>query len=111
MEPVVVRASARWCHGKDRPHTGAEVGTTCKIFARQSFNINFTLVDKAALWHPDQDGPEDDVEGGRVLKEDLETEEGKKLASASQLAINSVSGHKQDYQAMEGTKHSWWTIR
>ena len=34
--------------------------------------VRTTLVDEAPLWKSDENGSEDDVEGGRILKENLE---------------------------------------
>ena len=62
------------------------------------------MVYEPTLWHPNQDSPEDDVEGGGVLKENLEAEEGEKLHLTTQFSIDPVRGQKQEDQAMQGTK-------
>ena len=48
------------------------------------------------LWHSDEDGPEGDVEVGRVQKENMEAEKGEKLQLTSPLAIDPISGHKEE---------------
>ena len=55
-------------------------------FPERSRNISITtLVYEPTLWHPNQDSPEDDVEGGGVLKENLEAEEGEELQLTSPI--------------------------
>ena len=63
-------------------------------------------MDEAALWKSGENGPEHDVEGGRVLKENLEAEVEEELALAAKLAINPVCGEEEDEQSMQGTKHT-----
>ena len=43
------------------------------------------MVYEPTLRHPNQDSPEDDVEGGGVLKENLEAEEGEELQLTSPI--------------------------
>ena len=62
------------------------------------------MVYEPTLWHPNQDSPEDDVEGGGVLKENLEAEEGEQLQLTSPFSIDPIRGQKQEDQAMQGTK-------
>ena len=62
------------------------------------------MVYEPTLGHPDQDNPEDDVEGGGVLKENLEAEEGEELHLTTPFSIDPISGQKQEDQAMQGTK-------
>ena len=77
-------------------------------FPEASWNISITtLVYEPTLWHPNQDSPEDDVEGGGVLKENLEAEEGEQLQLTSQFSIDPIRGQKQEDQAMQGTKDAW----
>ena len=74
-------------------------------FSETSWNISITtLVYEPTLWHPNQDSPEDDVEGGGVLKENLEAEEGEELQLTSPFSIHPIRGQKQEDQAMQGTK-------
>ena len=73
-----------------------------------SWNTSITtLVYEPTLWHPYQDSPEDDVEGGGVLKENLEAEEGEELQLTSPFSIDPIRGQKQQDQAMQGTKDAW----
>ena len=75
------------------------------VFSETSWNISITtLVYEPTLWHPNQDSPEDDVEGGGVLKENLEAEEGEKLQLTTPFSIDPIRGQKQEDQAMQGTK-------
>ena len=62
------------------------------------------MVYEPTLWHPNQDSPEDDVESGGVLKENLEAEEGEQLQLTSPFSIDPIRGQKQEDQAMQGTK-------
>ena len=74
-------------------------------FPETSWNISITtLIYEPTLWHPNQDSPEDDVEGGGVLKENLEAEEGEQLQLTSPFSIDPIRGQKQEDQAMQGTK-------
>ena len=74
-------------------------------FSETSWNISITtLVYEPTLWHPNQDSPEDDVESGGVLKENLEAEEGEQLQLTSPFSIDPIRGQKQEDQAMQGTK-------
>ena len=75
---------------------------TSEIF--QKHHGPSTLVYEPTLRHPNQDSPEDDVEGGGVLKENLEAEEGEQLQLTSQFSIDPIRGQKQEDQAMQGTK-------
>ena len=65
------------------------------------------MVYEPTLWHPNQDSPEDDVEGGGVLKENLEAEEGEQLQLTSPISIDPIRGQKQEDQAMQRTKDAW----
>ena len=77
-------------------------------FPETSWNTSITtLVYEPTLWHPNQDSPEDDVEGGGVLKENLEAEEGEQLQLTSPFSIDPIRGQKQEDQAMQGTKDAW----
>ena len=74
-------------------------------FSELSWNTSITtLVYEPTLWHPNQDSPEDDVESGGVLKENLEAEEGEQLQLTSPFSIDPIRGQKQEDQAMQGTK-------
>ena len=68
--------------------------------------VGTTLVDEAALWEADENGPEHDAEGGGILKENLEAEVEEELAFAAKLAINSIGVEEEDEQSMQGTKHT-----
>ena len=63
-------------------------------------------MDEASLWKSDENGSEDDVEGGRILKENLEAEVEDELAFAAKVAINSIGVEEEDEQSMQGTKHT-----
>ena len=69
------------------------------------------MVYEPTLRHPNQDSPEDDVEGGGVLKENLEAEEGEELQLTTPFSIDPVRGQKQEDQAMQGTKDAWKNIQ
>ena len=58
------------------------------------------------LWHSDEDGPEGDVEVGRVQKEIIEAEKGEKLQLTSPLAIDPIGGHKEQEQAVHRNKQA-----
>ena len=68
--------------------------------------VGTTIVNEAALREADEDSPEHDVEGGGILKENLEAEVEEELTFAAKLAINSVGVEEEDEQPMQGTKHT-----
>ena len=68
--------------------------------------LSFTLVDKAVLWHSDEDGPKGDVEVGRVQKENIEAVKSEKLQLTSPLAIDPIGGHKEEEQAVHRNKQA-----
>ena len=72
-------------------------------------------MDKTVLWHSDEDGPEGDVEVGRVQKENMEAEKGEKLQLTSPLAIDPIGGHKEEDQAVHRNeqacrRYHWQTV-
>ena len=63
-------------------------------------------MDEPALWQAGENGPEHDVEGCRILKENLEAEVEEELVLAAKVAIKTVGGEQEDQQSMQGTKHT-----
>ena len=74
-----------------------KLGRPARDKSETSWNTSITtLVYEPTLWHPNQDSPEDDVESGGVLKENLEAEEGEELQLTSPFSINPISGQNQE---------------